>query len=247
MLDPVADVHSKLCRSCGEVKPLTEFYVVHKGSEKRMTKCKACNTQYAKENKTRANELQRLRYEADPARSAAHHRKYRLTHRESLAAYVVENRERSNELQNQRYQQDPEKKKAHIKVYRRNHPEKAAETARLSHQAHKEARYRTMGRWHKAHPEYQQQLSQRRRALKRQVLVDLTAAQWDAIKKKYDYKCAYWHLPFEALTMDHVVPLSKLGNHTAENIVPACKPCNSRKGNRPPPCPVRTYKPEELL
>ena len=35
----------------------------------------------------------------------------------------------------------------------------------------------------------------------------------------------------ENLTVDHVVPLSKEGKHDIENIVPACKSCNSKKHN----------------
>lgn len=34
------------------------------------------------------------------------------------------------------------------------------------------------------------------------------------------------------LTMDHVVPLSRGGAHTIGNVVPACGPCNFRKGRR---------------
>lgn len=36
------------------------------------------------------------------------------------------------------------------------------------------------------------------------------------------------------LTVDHVVPRSRGGTHTWENLVTACKPCNHRKGNRLP-------------
>ena len=36
----------------------------------------------------------------------------------------------------------------------------------------------------------------------------------------------------ERLTQDHVIPLSKGGQHIKENIVPACPSCNSKKGNR---------------
>jgi len=34
------------------------------------------------------------------------------------------------------------------------------------------------------------------------------------------------------LTLDHVVPLARGGAHRIENLVAACKPCNSRKGAR---------------
>lgn len=36
------------------------------------------------------------------------------------------------------------------------------------------------------------------------------------------------------LTLDHVVPRSKGGTHTWDNVVAACSGCNSRKGDRIP-------------
>jgi 5-methylcytosine-specific restriction endonuclease McrA len=40
--------------------------------------------------------------------------------------------------------------------------------------------------------------------------------------------------PRSQLTRDHVMPLSKGGRDTWENVVSACFPCNSRKRNRTP-------------
>jgi len=37
-----------------------------------------------------------------------------------------------------------------------------------------------------------------------------------------------------AENLDHVIPRSRDGTHTWENIVAACRPCNTRKGNRTP-------------
>ena len=42
--------------------------------------------------------------------------------------------------------------------------------------------------------------------------------------------CGDW----EDLTFDHVIPRSKGGNSTWENIVTCCAPCNRRKGDRLP-------------
>jgi 5-methylcytosine-specific restriction endonuclease McrA len=36
------------------------------------------------------------------------------------------------------------------------------------------------------------------------------------------------------LTLDHVVPRSKGGTHSWDNVVAACSPCNARKGDRVP-------------
>ena len=37
-----------------------------------------------------------------------------------------------------------------------------------------------------------------------------------------------------AENLDHVLPRSRGGDHTWENVVAACRPCNSRKGDRTP-------------
>jgi 5-methylcytosine-specific restriction endonuclease McrA len=36
-------------------------------------------------------------------------------------------------------------------------------------------------------------------------------------------------VPHQELTMDHLVPLSRGGRSTKENLVPSCKECNTRK------------------
>jgi 5-methylcytosine-specific restriction endonuclease McrA len=40
--------------------------------------------------------------------------------------------------------------------------------------------------------------------------------------------------PAADLTLDHVLPRSRGGRTSWENVVAACKPCNHRKGNRTP-------------
>ncbi|MBX8464271.1 MULTISPECIES: HNH endonuclease [unclassified Deinococcus] len=47
----------------------------------------------------------------------------------------------------------------------------------------------------------------------------------------------------EELTLDHVLPRSRGGRHTWENVTTACRACNQRKGNRTPEeaaMPLRT-------
>lgn len=50
------------------------------------------------------------------------------------------------------------------------------------------------------------------------------------------FGCQYCGRPFatEDLTFDHVIPKSRGGLTTWTNVVAACGPCNSRKGNRLP-------------
>ncbi len=50
------------------------------------------------------------------------------------------------------------------------------------------------------------------------------------------YTCQYCNVKFSAreLTLDHVIPASKMGLKTWTNVVTACRPCNHRKSNRTP-------------
>jgi len=48
------------------------------------------------------------------------------------------------------------------------------------------------------------------------------------------YTCQYCGRETRQLTLDHVVPRYRDGQHTWENVVSACVPCNRRKAGRTP-------------
>lgn len=58
---------------------------------------------------------------------------------------------------------------------------------------------------------------------------DLAPADWQRLCDLWG-TCAYCNEPLDRPTMDHVIPLASGGPHNLSNVVPACKPCNSRKG-----------------
>jgi 5-methylcytosine-specific restriction endonuclease McrA len=55
-----------------------------------------------------------------------------------------------------------------------------------------------------------------------------------AIFARDEWKCQYCGSERGSLTIDHVVPRSKGGSSTWDNIVTCCAPCNRRKGDRLP-------------
>ncbi len=73
----------------------------------------------------------------------------------------------------------------------------------------------------------------RRRAHFLKVERTLTAAQWREILEAFNHCCAYCLRGDLPMTQDHMIPVSKGGAHSASNVVPACKSCNSRKNDRP--------------
>jgi 5-methylcytosine-specific restriction endonuclease McrA len=58
-----------------------------------------------------------------------------------------------------------------------------------------------------------------------------TLEQWEALKKKHGDRCAYCGKVGE-MTRDHIVPLSRGGANSLDNLTPACKSCNSSKRDK---------------
>jgi 5-methylcytosine-specific restriction endonuclease McrA len=59
---------------------------------------------------------------------------------------------------------------------------------------------------------------------------DLTDEQWDALCRAWG-GCAYCGDTRAALTKDCVLPISRGGRYTLDNVVPACPSCNASKCN----------------
>lgn len=72
----------------------------------------------------------------------------------------------------------------------------------------------------------------KRRLAKKRIVMTLTAQEWLEVLEAHQNRCSYCGTTGVPLTMDHVVPISKGGPHTKDNVVPACRPCNSRKRDR---------------
>lgn len=81
------------------------------------------------------------------------------------------------------------------------------------------------------------------RARKSGTVVDLTEEQWLRVLQHFEYRCAYCDKDIhDKFTIDHVVPLSKGGTHTIDNVVCSCISCNSAKKDGLPPRPVVTLR-----
>jgi 5-methylcytosine-specific restriction endonuclease McrA len=59
---------------------------------------------------------------------------------------------------------------------------------------------------------------------------DLTPAQWASLQRVWG-GCAYCGSTTTALQRDCVLPISRGGRYTLENVVPACGSCNASKSN----------------
>lgn len=85
--------------------------------------------------------------------------------------------------------------------------------------------------WARLHPDALRRRQHRRRARERGATGDWTPAEWAHLVASYGGTCAYCGRK-APLTVDHRVPLFRGGANSIDNILPACSPCNKRKGYR---------------
>jgi 5-methylcytosine-specific restriction endonuclease McrA len=92
-------------------------------------------------------------------------------------------------------------------------------------------------------PEPQRQLTEyevRKRANDRERRRQYTALNWPALREEVfardGYRCVYCDADLldQEPHCDHVVPFSRGGTHTLDNLVTSCAACNIAKGDRTP-------------
>jgi hypothetical protein len=68
---------------------------------------------------------------------------------------------------------------------------------------------------------------------RRRTLIGIhTDEEWCNKKIEYKHRCVYCNKESDRLTKDHIIPVLYGGSNTIDNIVPACKSCNSKKHTR---------------
>ena len=72
--------------------------------------------------------------------------------------------------------------------------------------------------------------ARRRKGRLSRVENDLTALEWRTLQDAWG-ACAYCGATDRALQKDCVLPISRGGRYTVDNVVPACGPCNASKCN----------------
>jgi HNH endonuclease len=112
--------------------------------------------------------------------------------------------------------------------YRLNNPEKVKASAAKRRNNTREERRQYSKKYCREHPEKYAAYRSKRRAARTKAGGSYTSEQWEALCKKYNYRCLCCGKK-KKLTPDHVIPIAKGGSSNIGNIQPLCKPCNCRK------------------
>ena len=252
MAEAALQIETKECEACGGMLSLDLFYSHPKGG--RSVLCRGCTVE---DNKLRRQDPQKhqevllARREARKVRKTqgvsekvctkCHTPKLLTAFREHRGLYgrsswclECERKYNENRLECHRGEINERRRKQ----WAANPlPEEAkaaaAERSRAWYAANKEHHKQMSLRWAAENRQTHNAVQARRRARKASVVNTLTSAEWLETLEVFNHACAYCLRRDFPLTMDHVIPISKGGPHTVDNVVPACKPCNSKKHNRP--------------
>ena len=157
-----------------------------------------------------------------------YYRKCKDCHYMMVRNWQVNNKEKIREIVQTRKKKFPEREKQYNKKYFEANKDQIHQRAKLSRERHPE----TSRNWRKNNLDKIRNYAHIRRARLAEVGGDLTVDEWEAILDFYGHKCLCCGRDDVKMTIDHVLPISLGGSHTADNVQPLCGPCNSRKKDK---------------
>lgn len=221
----------KPCSRCGNVLPPSAFSPDRRAKTGLQPACRECNNarKVAKriESPEKYRAIERQRYAQNPDVRLTNNAKWRERNRDTLLA--------SKNAYHERMKGDP--------IYRLKRAEYAAAN-KVAKQAYDRI-YQVVNRqklverakeWAKANPDKRRAITAnydgKRRAWKASGVTGRDLRAWIAQQAKACHWCA--SDCDDDFHVDHVIPLSKGGDHELHNLVIACPPCNLRKSAKMP-------------
>lgn len=215
------DSTTKRCTKCGEEKPLEQFPDAADKRDGKSSWCRRCT-----------NNQRKQRYQNDPAH------KERMKARTRNAYHTNEQYRERVKARSRGEQISPIKPARTIPI--RDDPEamRRYRERQSTRDRNRRAWYRQRGKKLRANPT---QLTKLRvhgriyahtyRARRRENGGRFTLTEWQQLCAFYDHRCLCCG-ERKPLSPDHVIPVSKGGPNTINNIQPLCETCNKSKSNK---------------
>lgn len=211
----------KICTKCqNELLASDEYFKVKKGGKYGLDAvCKDCqHDAYINKREYYINKSKKY-YEENKETILEKSKDYNIEHKKDKKIYDKEYAIKNKGT-----------KSKYAKEYVKKNKEKIEEYRKKYYKENKERITIINNRWKLNNLDRVRIIRKRRKNKKKTSISTLTVEQWQQIKQKFKNKCAYCgkELPLE---QDHFIPLSKGGEYTINNIVPACRHCNASKNN----------------
>lgn len=205
----INDAECKRCSSCKEYLPLDYFAKKTRNKDGLATECKPCQSAYncSEERKSKRRTYCKEYYENNKEKLSEYIKEYKSKNKERLSYLAEKNKEHVCLLRRIRYTR-PEVKEVKRVYDKKKRLEKDPEYLLIRNISH-----------------------QKRRTLKANNVSTLTVEQFNECLEFFDNKDAYTGLPMNVISQDHVIPLTKGGSYTRQNIIPCDFCVNSSKSN----------------
>jgi 5-methylcytosine-specific restriction endonuclease McrA len=229
--NPAIDMSEKTCNKCGEVKSLDQFQRTAANRDGLHRWCRSCVKTHSINTRLKNIEAEMLMSPDSPKKcgSCKEVKDLRDFHFGSSRCRKCTNT--ANSISRAKY---PEKNKAYAARYHREHKQQRTEAARRHRAENKEW-------WKEVRKKYAKTekgiMSSRNARHRRRAAVangNVSTNDLVALKKKAKGRCYYCGEKCKSLTLDHIVPISKGGRHSLDNLVMSCQPCNRNKSDRDP-------------
>lgn len=203
---------TKICTRCSKALPATNQYF-NKCSDNKsglQSDCKDCSRErfrkYYLKNKNRLVEKSRKFRKENPELWKAIYKQSKEKNKEKISLkfkqYYYENIEKRRKLWADWYEINKDKSSEYGKKYKKENKNK-------------------VNVWRN-----------KRRQLKKNTVSDLSIQDWIKCLEFFNFRDAYTGKKMKAISQDHIIPLSKGGGYTKNNIVPCEKSINSSKLNK---------------
>lgn len=200
----------KTCSKCGKEKEYSEFYKDKKKLDGLFNSCKEC--EILKSRKWKAENQDKIKEYSN--------RNYK------------ENKEKINNWSKEWYQRNKESVIIAKRQYRKDNSEKITAKRKEFYYSNRELVLSRCSNWAKNNPEKARQKVMRREAIKRKATVGIVS--YNEILKRDGYVCHICNgvVSKGDVHFDHVIPLSRGGQHSMDNIKVSHAHCNLVKNNK---------------
>jgi 5-methylcytosine-specific restriction endonuclease McrA len=215
----------KRCPRCGHTKCRGAFNRSKATKDGLQSYCRQCRKEHHEENRDSEVARSKRYYQGHRESYKTYDKAYRADHPELSKS--VHKAYRARHRDNSEYQA---RVRANNKASRNRHPEyyqRYREANRSQYRAYNKA-------YRKDNHAYFASREAARRARLRHSGGAYTQREWSELKARYDYTCLCCgkREPEITLSPDHVIPVSKGGANTINNIQPLCLSCNRQKNAR---------------
>ena len=205
----------KHCSQCFEVLPANNGYFTKNKRVKSglSAMCKKCNVDKVQQYNQRNIENRKEYY-----------RNYYRMNKEKVKKYNTEYYERNKDVI-----------KENSRIYHSQYRDVILKKKRDYYKSNKAEIYEAKKRSIKRNKIHYKILDAKHAHIRRQNkkvgVCTLKSTEWTRTLKYFNHQCAYCGSA-EYLEQDHVIPVSRGGHYTPDNIIPACRSCNASKNNK---------------